>query len=30
MLECGHCFHKDCVDVWFTQNLTCPNCRFSL
>ena len=27
-LECGHSFHRDCVDQWFaTQNHTCPTCR---
>lgn len=25
-LECGHCFHKECIIKWFNQSLTCPNC----
>lgn len=26
-LECGHLFHKDCLDKWFMNNYTCPICR---
>lgn len=26
-LQCGHCFHDDCIDTWFTSNNTCPICR---
>lgn len=30
MLECKHCFHDECVMKWFSEQPTCPNCRFSL
>jgi len=26
-LQCGHCFHDDCIDSWFSSNNTCPLCR---
>jgi len=26
-LSCNHNFHKDCVELWFTQSPTCPLCR---
>lgn len=26
-LECGHIFHKECLNTWFTNNYTCPICR---
>ena len=26
-LECGHCFHKDCLKKWLRINNTCPICR---
>lgn len=26
--ECNHCFHKDCLIMWFMKkHVTCPNCR---
>jgi len=27
--DCGHCFHKKCVDEWFyrSQSYSCPLCR---
>ncbi|KAL3742612.1 hypothetical protein ACJRO7_017998 [Eucalyptus globulus] len=24
---CGHCFHAECIDVWFKRRSTCPLCR---
>lgn len=26
-LQCGHVFHKKCVDKWLKVNFTCPLCR---
>lgn len=26
-LECGHVFHKACLERWRRQSSTCPNCR---
>lgn len=25
--NCHHCFHVDCIDVWFRSKSTCPLCR---
>ena len=27
---CHHEFHSSCVDVWFQQNVRCPNCRHDI
>ena len=24
---CGHYFHKNCLETWFNEQLSCPNCR---
>lgn len=26
-LSCKHYYHVDCIDYWFTDNNTCPECR---
>ncbi|KAK6941021.1 Zinc finger, RING-type [Dillenia turbinata] len=25
--KCGHAFHVDCIDVWFSSHSNCPLCR---
>lgn len=27
---CNHIFHKNCIDRWFRQNVTCPVCRHDI
>jgi hypothetical protein len=27
---CSHRFHKNCIDVWFTRNVHCPDCRYDI
>lgn len=29
MAECGHCFHKSCIDQWLSRKDECPNCKTS-
>jgi Ring finger domain len=30
VLSCKHSFHINCIDEWFTENKTCPVCKFEL
>ena len=27
MLSCYHIYHVHCIDSWFMQDITCPNCK---
>ena len=27
---CGHCFHDQCIQQWFTMNARCPVCRHDI
>ena len=29
-IECGHIFHKKCIEKWTSFKKTCPNCRTSV
>ena len=26
-LHCDHCFHTECIDMWFQENRCCPICK---
>lgn len=28
--QCGHCYHKKCIDKWLKKNGSCPICRHNL
>jgi hypothetical protein len=28
--HCSHYFHRDCIDVWFQENVHCPTCRHDI
>jgi hypothetical protein len=28
--HCGHCFHSQCINEWFTLNTRCPICRHDI
>jgi hypothetical protein len=28
--HCEHYFHRECIDVWFQQNVHCPTCRHDI
>ncbi len=28
--HCNHCFHKNCIDVWFSSHVQCPVCRHDI
>ena len=28
-LNCGHCYHSECIEEWLNENDTCPYCRES-
>lgn len=27
VLECKHCYHKECLNIWLQEHHTCPICR---
>ncbi|KAI8869285.1 hypothetical protein GQ42DRAFT_123983 [Ramicandelaber brevisporus] len=30
ILPCGHRFHVECIDVWLSRSVTCPNCKMDV
>ena len=28
--RCNHIFHRECIDQWFEDNITCPICRYDI
>ena len=28
--NCGHEFHRECIDIWFQRNVHCPMCRLDI
>jgi hypothetical protein len=30
LIFCNHLFHIECIDKWFSENHTCPECRFDI
>ena len=28
--QCGHEFHRECIDIWFQRNVHCPMCRLDI
>ncbi len=28
--RCGHCFHGNCIQEWFSRNPRCPMCRYDI
>jgi hypothetical protein len=30
LTACGHRFHTNCIDTWFTRNVHCPVCRHDI
>lgn len=29
-LNCGHIFHRECIELWIKNKSNCPNCRISI
>ncbi|XP_073138791.1 putative RING-H2 finger protein ATL21A [Henckelia pumila] len=27
IIQCGHCFHESCIDLWLRTHTSCPICR---
>jgi hypothetical protein len=28
--HCSHCFHRECIDTWFLEDVHCPTCRHDI